>query len=64
MYVIAMKGGFLKKYDGCNSVVSSQKYASVFLTIEDARAARVGHDKTMGGKGYSGTIMLKEYYEN
>jgi hypothetical protein len=64
MYVIAWKGGYLKKRDGCNSIVAFQSEASVFLTIEDARAARVGHDKAMGGNGYSGTIMLKEYYEN
>lgn len=65
MFIIAWKGGYLRKFDGCNSVVKSQMDATVFLTKEDAMAGRAGHDRAMGGNGYSGTVLPKtEYYEN
>lgn len=50
-------GGYVLKQDGINMVVEDPRDASGFFTEEEARNARPGHARSMGGAGFFGTVM-------
>jgi hypothetical protein len=50
-------GGYVLKHDGINMVVDDPRDASGFFTEEEARNARPGHARSMGGDGFFGTVM-------
>lgn len=50
-------GGYVLKQDGMNIPVDNPRDASGFFTEEEARNARPGHSRDMGGSGFHGTVQ-------
>ncbi|MBC2806579.1 hypothetical protein C3Y94_025855 [Rhizobium ruizarguesonis] len=60
-FVIAWPGGgYVYKTDGMNLKVRDPRDATPFYTREAAQAAKPGHHRDMGGRGYVGTIFNRD----